>query len=686
FWWAWRYFLRVEEAGWTGGEIAFPGSRTARAASGSAGRVYRPLSALLWKELQLHLVGLAGMGGLFILHLGVVAVRKAGEATFGDALRSALELFAGIWLIVPLLVGGPSVAEERKLGTLQEQLCLPVSRRIQFLIKLGMVLLVGGLLSAVLVWTVEGVSGAVGLRSSMGKPFQGQALAEMAGLFMALSLLSFYASTLARNLVQALAVAVVTAMGVGIFAAIASGPIDFVWRWLWRCDLVYYITWPVLGVAFLWLAWRNFRSGAESEHLWRRNLLGLLTALALICGVTSALYHRAWEWIPPREPAHGPARLAVTQPVQLKSDGNAVAILTADGRLWVERFGYKQGRQVVAFQGASMPGWVERGIRVGASLQKLSRNPGVAGTNWTDAVASSREVVAIRADGTLWVSERPRVPQDPAPGAASPMESAAALVQFGQATDWKSVVQEYYPWSVVLLKQDGSLWRWGTNSFSDRLNWPGLRAFEPLRLTAQTGWTRILQGIGCLYAWKGDDSAWAIHAPDKGGETTGLELGVVVERVPSFDHIQWRSVNQFGECRVGLRADGSLWAWNVRRSKNGMAESYEPTRMRRIGSAMNWVALAGNWRDLAALQSDGSLWKWDNSDNWGKEMQLLTKSPTRLSTHSDWVGLGLGCWGIVSLAADGSLWSWYSPVSYEQPMLAPSRKPVRLDNILASQR
>ncbi len=95
----------AQETGWTGGDISFPGWRSAQAVSRASMRTYRPVAALFWKELQLHQVGLAGIAGLFLLHLGVVILRRAGAHAFSDVVRTGLEVFGGIWLVVPLLVG-----------------------------------------------------------------------------------------------------------------------------------------------------------------------------------------------------------------------------------------------------------------------------------------------------------------------------------------------------------------------------------------------------------------------------------------------------------------------------------------------------------------------------------------------------------------------------------------------------
>src|SRR5204862_496370 len=81
FWWGWRQFLSAQETGWTGGVINVAGWRQSRAASRPVTRTHRPIAALFWKELQLHQVGLLGMAGLFVLHLAVVILRKAGVHT-----------------------------------------------------------------------------------------------------------------------------------------------------------------------------------------------------------------------------------------------------------------------------------------------------------------------------------------------------------------------------------------------------------------------------------------------------------------------------------------------------------------------------------------------------------------------------------------------------------------------------
>jgi len=329
FLWARWQFQRAQEVAWTGGLVAFSTRRSTRAAS-SAIRTRRAMSALFRKELQLHQVVLAGMAGLFVLHLGIVGLRKAGHHAFGEMIRAGLDSFWLIWLTVPLLAGSLSVAEERKLGTMEGHLCLPISSRVQFAIKLLFAVGLGGIISAVLLWMAEGIGKSV--RAGSGPESVGVSIFD----FVALALIAFFASTLTRNILQALATAVVAIIFFGVLPTILSALVRIGGLPPWQGNLVYYIEWPVVTLTLLWLAYGNFKRLSETWRLWWRNLVGATAALVFTVACTAGIYHRAWEFLTPLEPPHGPAHLTVARPVALHIDsGRTIGVLLPDGRPWV---------------------------------------------------------------------------------------------------------------------------------------------------------------------------------------------------------------------------------------------------------------------------------------------------------------------------------------------------------------
>src|SRR5207245_2154907 len=131
-------FFRAQDVHWTGGTVAMPGWLKMRRglARTELKQGLRPRAALLAKEFQLHQPHLVIAGVLAMAHLGMIVARKAGSG-FPDS--PVLEFLTGqfwvLWLVMPLLIGCTAVAEERKLGTLEAQLCLPARRRTQFATK-----------------------------------------------------------------------------------------------------------------------------------------------------------------------------------------------------------------------------------------------------------------------------------------------------------------------------------------------------------------------------------------------------------------------------------------------------------------------------------------------------------------------------------------------------------------------
>ena len=142
---SWVIFQRAQDTPWSGGTITLPEWLSIGALRSSAPemRIQIPWRALIWKELHFNQVLLFGMGGLFLLDLGEVGVRFLRRSSTHELDPVLQVLGIIIWVVVPLIIGCTSIAEERKLGTMEGQLCQPVSIRRQFLVKLGFVVLVG---------------------------------------------------------------------------------------------------------------------------------------------------------------------------------------------------------------------------------------------------------------------------------------------------------------------------------------------------------------------------------------------------------------------------------------------------------------------------------------------------------------------------------------------------------------
>jgi ABC-type transport system involved in multi-copper enzyme maturation permease subunit len=352
FLWARWLFYRAQDVGWSGGVIALPewAGFAARAGDVISPRKRRPIFALLKKEFQLQQVALTGAAGLLVLHLGVILLReqyKIGDDSLGVFFAT---VFWVLWLVMAPLVGGMAVAEERRLGVLEGQLCLPVPRQVQFAIKLVLTVLLGAFLGGVMPMLVERVAVVFGSHHSIfsrevviGGEFGavGFALAIVA-LAAGLTFVSFYASTLARSFLQALGLAMATYAGWVLIATWIVNTKSFLGVVPRSSPILQVIVaTPTILVTLRWLGYLNFTDLQHGWPLWRRNLLGLAGVVLFIIVGSALIYHRAWEAFGPAEPPHGAPKFALSNPPALQGDDSGtVLVRSPDGGVWLDSLGY----------------------------------------------------------------------------------------------------------------------------------------------------------------------------------------------------------------------------------------------------------------------------------------------------------------------------------------------------------
>ncbi len=723
-WFARRLFLQAQDVAWTGGNIVWPEMRrTAGASSGAVEKhFWRPRAALFWKEVQLHQSQFVLAGALALLHLGVLATRKIGHFKPNSSTQFILEIFWGLWLVMPMLVGAAAVAEERKLGTLAGPLCLPVKWRTQFAVKFRMVLVLSVLFGAGMPLLLEGTRVLPGIHFLSSSLSQEAWLAAMntrqeffwfclgslnfltpllllLGMATAIGAISFYASTLARNTLQALAPAV---LGIIIFTFLlfnAAWPEYYFHNSFWHGSLIYFIGIPVCVVALVSVSYWNFQRLNLGANVWRRNGFVALASLMFVIGSTTTIYHRAWEKLTPFEPAHGAARLTRSNPPVLSEWGNIFSARRAGGKIWTDdyRMNFSVMNPLALFLG---------------NIRVASQGDGhfLAGSNWVNVAYGIRqEMAGIKTDGTLWVSK-------PARGELVAgrweMSKASEPVRFGNQTNWSSIVRAGM--NMLLVKNDGTLWSWGSRTnWNWKNEWLGLQAFTPHRLGTESDWAEVFFSINKLCIRKTDGSVWTTSTEQPSIQPVReVEPGFSIQRVPYLESGKWRSTTTiWSGLSYGLAIgdDGTFRIRADERVEHRSSKSYgnyEWTAANlQFGNSTNWMAVAGHRDKVVTLKDDGTLWLWnfyrDNSRGWWperNESEMLDRIPVRLGTHADWLAITSAEGGIISLAADGSLWYWplenpgdfasyvrqfwdSRSQTYFYPLLDISRKPQLLGNV-----
>jgi alpha-tubulin suppressor-like RCC1 family protein len=125
----------------------------------------------------------------------------------------------------------------------------------------------------------------------------------------------------------------------------------------------------------------------------------------------------------------------------------------------------------------------------------------------------------------------------------------------------------------------------------------------------------------------------------------------------------WRMVSAGENFSLGIKSDGTLWAWGQNSNRLGLglgnlANQNLPTQ---VGTANDWATVsAGNVHSLA-VKTNGTLWSWGN----GQFGQLgngvfnsATPNVTQVGTATDWLSVSAGNRFSLAIKTTGTLWAW----------------------------
>ncbi len=675
YWFARWQFLRAQDTAWTGGNVSFPALSRWLPWVGSAPvhRRAHPLGALFGKELQFQQINCLLAGVFLLIQIAALLLQKAISSSEHSMLDIVVQNFWGIWAIMPLLVGCGAVAEERKLGTLDSQLCLPVSRARQFTVKV-LVTLASGIVLGALVPIV------LACLQPAGGPKGGEFIATWTLLCAGLALVSLYASSMTQQLLQAFGAAIgilVVAFFLGNWFAgnfsrgqeefsllgltLWRGPLVLIvgagvtlgmalilaWRrWRWGCVCLV----GLFGLLLLWaanrtwteasvltesrtfglrsqfvilvsalslcpvlltlaLAARNFDHSRVSFSLWRRNA-GIWLACLIITGILTPLtYNRAWEIVMRFEPPAGPPRLS----------GEVQPVIT---QTFVNRATLvllPDGR-LCSYQAYEMIPRRDTGSQISTNepVWRPISKPRVEfldGGNWLTIAVTGREIVGVKSDGSLWRA-----------AFHEQVDAAGKVVTLHTG----SVAQKGLPIRPTGLRFD--------------------------RFGNETNWVSVAAGGQHWVALKRDGTIWGW------GDNSNRQMGdgpkLLTDRLSQIGGgSNWVAVFAGPGVTSAVNRENEIWRWG-RFPADHQGSTYEDGPLKfKVGAAgIRAIASAGN-ADLI-LDTEGGLW------GLGFVAAYLSGSTAGFRIHrtpvripgEDWVAVSWNWQGWAALKRDGSAW------------------------------
>lgn len=665
-----QMFLRAQDVLWSGGNLPAPSLTNLFGVSVASRN--SPLRALVLKEIQFQHVSLLLAPVVYVIFAAFIVVQPIWHPQKTGSMETIatvlLILGAVLWATIPFLLGSVAVAEERKLGTLESHLCLPVSRRVQFIVKFAVTVLLAVLLCAVIPFVIESAGRLIGWHDG---PFTsdrpGEALAIASAIVAGIAAISFFASTLTRNTLHAMFQAVIGSLiAAGLTLWCLHPRAMYLGQSAGYGPLFGCIGGPLLIGTVLWLAFRNYGWTLVDFRRWSRNALILLAMFVFSWAATALTYHRSWELFMNLEPPHGPARLSGPVRPQIVQYGPQLFVLLPDGRLWVS----KHTQDKLLFQYYQNGQFNDANVPVPLDGEVLSQK-------WLCIAARYDAPIGIQSDGTLWTMALNR----------TNMTAAPELKRVGSDSDWKSAVagSGYY----LAVKTNGTLWGWGDNR--DGALGPGPADFKsPRQIGSDKDWDSVDVEYSVAIGIKRDGSVWKwghLQFSPRGDFYSGGGRHQPEPMRWNADASDWVKRTGGPNCDLVVRRDGTMWiSGSFPPEMLGMPIRYEgDTNFFQVGRESDWVDVEMWGNQLVAIRKNGT---FIESDLYHRGFRLFGSAQTwHPSKHSDWIAAAPE-WSelTIALAVDGTLSCWFrGPYGEtETQYLGPSRKPIWNLNILAA--
>ena len=177
-----------------------------------------------------------------------------------------------------------------------------------------------------------------------------------------------------------------------------------------------------------------------------------------------------------------------------------------------------------------------------------------------------------------------------------------------------------------------------------------------------TDWCHISSGGYQKVAVRSNGTAWAWGRNNSAqlGDGTTVSKSSPVSVVGGFTN--WNIVHTGSTHTVGLRQDGTLWAWGYNGQgqigANNTTARSSPVSV--VGGFTDWCQLWAGNKNSFGIKTNGVLYAWgyNNSGRLGTNSTATTSSPVSVvGGFTDWCQVS-GCNHTLAVRTNGTAWAW----------------------------
>jgi len=140
--------------------------------------------------------------------------------------------------------------------------------------------------------------------------------------------------------------------------------------------------------------------------------------------------------------------------------------------------------------------------------------------------------------------------------------------------------------------RDGELWTWGNNANGQLGDGTTTQRITPTRIGEATNWVHVSAGDSHTMAIRADGSLWAWGNAAEGRTGLGLMSGNTTTPFQVGTALDWVYVSAGTAHTLGIRRDGSLWAWgNNGSGRLGIGNTTNQNLPQQVGTDTNWACV-----------------------------------------------------------------------------------------------
>jgi len=231
--------------------------------------------------------------------------------------------------------------------------------------------------------------------------------------------------------------------------------------------------------------------------------------------------------------------------------------------------------------------------------------------------------------------------------------------------NWKKISSNSWYGSVAAIKDDGTLWTWGANTYGAL----GLSHVTDRSSPTQVGssdtdsWKQISVGSpGFCIAIKTSGTLWAWGANSYGqlADVSVVHKSSPVQIITT--KADWKSVYTSESFSIFMDLSGILYACG-KNNKGQLGISTITNRSSPIAvtGGHTWKEVSCGYQHAVAIRIDGTLWAWGDNANYqlglGNTTATIRSFPVQVSTSTDWSNIACSGYHTIAIKTDGTLWT-----------------------------